>query len=38
MYNKDTKILITGGAGFVGTNFINDLLNRGHNPKCIAVD
>ena len=37
MYNKDTKILITGGAGFVGTNFINDLLNRGHNPKCIAV-
>jgi len=37
MYNKDTRILITGGAGFVGTNFINDLLNRGHNPKCIAV-
>ena len=37
MYNKDTRILITGGAGFVGTNFINDLLNRGHNPKCIAA-
>ncbi len=37
MYNTETKILITGGAGFVGTNFINDLLNRGHNPKCIAV-
>ena len=37
MYNSETKILITGGAGFVGTNFINDLLNRGHNPKCIAV-
>jgi len=37
MYNKDTRILITGGAGFVGTNFINDLLNRGHNPKCISV-
>jgi UDP-glucose 4-epimerase len=37
MYNPETKILITGGAGFVGTNFINDLLNRGHNPDCIAV-
>ena len=37
MYNSQTKILVTGGAGFVGTNFINDLLNRGHNPKCIAV-
>ncbi len=37
MYNSNTKILVTGGAGFVGTNFINDLLNRGHNPKCIAV-
>jgi len=37
MYNSETKILVTGGAGFVGTNFINDLLNRGHNPKCIAV-
>ncbi len=37
MYNNQTKILITGGAGFVGTNFINDLLNRGHNPDCIAV-
>ena len=33
MYNSETKILVTGGAGFVGTN----LLNRGHNPKCIAV-
>jgi UDP-glucose 4-epimerase len=37
MYNSNTKILVTGGAGFIGTNFINDLLNRGHNPKCIAV-
>ena len=37
MYNSQTKILVTGGAGFVGTNFINDLLNRGHNPECIAV-
>lgn len=37
MYNSNTKILVTGGAGFVGTNFINDLLNRGHNPDCIAI-
>jgi UDP-glucose 4-epimerase len=37
MYNNQTKILITGGAGFVGTNFINDLLKRGHNPDRIAV-
>ena len=37
MYNKNTKILVTGGAGFVGTNFINDLLNRGHNPDSIAL-
>jgi len=37
MYNSETKILVTGGAGFVGTNFINDLLNRGHNPNCIAI-
>jgi nucleoside-diphosphate-sugar epimerase len=37
MYNTETKILITGGAGFIGTNFINDLLKRGHNSDCIAV-
>lgn len=37
MYNTETKILITGGAGFIGTNFINDLLKRGHNPDRIAV-
>jgi UDP-glucose 4-epimerase len=37
MYNSQTKILVTGGAGFVGTNFINDLLHRGHDPSCIAI-
>jgi len=37
MYNSNTKILVTGGAGFVGTNFINDLLNRGHDADCIAI-
>lgn len=37
MYTSETKILITGGAGFIGTNLVNDLLNRGHNPDKIAV-
>ena len=36
-YHSNTRILITGGAGFIGTNFINDLLNKGHNPDCICV-
>lgn len=25
------KILVTGGAGFIGTNLVNDLRNRGHD-------
>jgi UDP-glucose 4-epimerase len=29
------KILITGGAGFIGTNLINDLLNKGYEAKNI---
>lgn len=37
MYNKNSKILITGGAGFIGTNLIYDLLNKGHKPDCIAA-
>jgi UDP-glucose 4-epimerase len=37
MYTKETRILITGGAGFIGTNFTNDLLKRGHNPESIAI-
>ena len=30
------KILVTGGAGFVGTNLIKRLLKEGH--KCISID
>ncbi len=30
------KILVTGGAGFIGTNLVNELRNRGH--EVIAAD
>jgi dTDP-glucose 4,6-dehydratase len=30
------KILVTGGAGFIGTNLVNELKNRGH--EVFAVD
>jgi len=32
----EKKILVTGGAGFIGTNLVNDLRSRGH--KVIACD
>ena len=31
------NILITGGAGFIGTNLTNDLTSRGHNVKTIDI-
>ena len=33
---KNKKILVTGGAGFVGTNLIKKLLNEGHTV--ISID
>jgi GDP-L-fucose synthase len=29
MFYKDKKVLVTGGTGFVGTNFVEELLRRG---------
>ena len=33
---KNQKILVTGGAGFIGTNLVNELRSRGH--EVLAVD
>jgi len=33
MFYKDKKVVVTGGTGFVGTNFILELLDRGANVK-----
>lgn len=34
-FKKDSVFLITGGAGFIGSNLIEVLLNRGHNVRCL---
>ena len=36
MIKKEIKILVTGGAGNIGTNLCNELRSRGH--KVIACD
>ena len=30
---KNKKVVVTGGSGFVGTNMILELLNRGANVR-----
>ena len=30
---KDKKVVVTGGSGFIGTHFINELLDRGAKVK-----
>ena len=30
---KNKKVVVTGGSGFIGTHFINELLDRGAKVK-----
>lgn len=35
---KIDKILVTGGCGFIGSNFINNILNKYNNKQVVNVD
>ena len=34
MMMETQRILVTGGAGFIGTNLVNGLISRGHGGYC----
>lgn len=35
VFDKDSVFLVTGGAGFIGSNLCEVLLNRGHKVRCL---
>ncbi len=35
VFNKGTRFLVTGGAGFIGSNLCEAILDMGHNVRCI---
>ena len=32
------RVLVTGGAGFIGSNLVDRLLDRGHDVTCLDIN